>query len=77
MIAPDEKIRWYACPLICFIASGKTGACDRDANDAGRIVRKDPMVMLSHIVAAGGRIVPFAQRDWDGGLIPRMPFSSE
>jgi 6-hydroxynicotinate reductase len=58
---------------MCYIAPGQTGACDRYANDAGRIVRTDPVVMLSHTVEAGGRIVPFAARDWDGSPFRPMP----
>jgi hypothetical protein len=65
-----EKIRCDACPVMCYIAPGQTGACDRYANDAGRIVRTDPVVMLSHTVEAGGRVVPFAARDWDGSPVP-------
>lgn len=65
-----EKIRCDACPVMCYIAPGQTGACDRYANDAGRIVRTDPVVLLSHTVEAGGRIVPFALRDWDGDPMP-------
>lgn len=70
MTEPIEKIRCDACPVMCFIAPGQTGACDRYANDAGRIVRTDPVVMLSHAEAAGGRIVPFALRDWDDDTMP-------
>jgi len=65
-----EKVRCDACPVMCFIAPGQTGACDRYANDAGRIVRTDPVVMLSHAVAGGQRIVPFGARDWDGIAVP-------
>jgi 6-hydroxynicotinate reductase len=65
-----EKLRCDACPVMCYIAPGQTGACDRYANLAGRIVRTDPVVMLSETVAAGGRVVPFAARDWDGALVP-------
>ena len=64
------KIRCDACPVMCFIAPGQTGACDRYANDAGRIVRTDPVVMLSHALQGGARIVPFAARDWDGDPMP-------
>ncbi len=60
-----EKIRCDACPVMCYIAPGQTGACDRYANDAGRIVRTDPLVLLSQTVATGGQIVPFARADWD------------
>ena len=65
-----EKIRCDACPVMCYIAPGQTGACDRYANDAGRIVRTDPVVMLSAATARGARIVPFAARDWDGDPFP-------
>ena len=58
----------------CYIAPGQTGACDRYANDAGRIIRTDPVVMLSQTVEAGGRVVPFALRDWDGDPLPGDTF---
>ena len=70
MTEAPEKIRCDACPVMCFIAPGQTGACDRYANDAGRIVRTDPVVMLSHAMAGGQRIVPFAARDWKGDALP-------
>ncbi|MGQ0565011.1 MAG: 6-hydroxynicotinate reductase [Gemmobacter sp.] len=66
----DDKIRCGACPVMCYVAPGQTGACDRYANDAGRIVRTDPVVMLSAATARGDRIVPFAARDWDGDPFP-------
>jgi hypothetical protein len=69
-----EKIRCDACPVMCYIAPGQTGACDRYANDAGRIVRTDPVVMLSHALQSGQRIVPFAARDWDGSPVPADTF---
>ncbi len=71
--APD-KIRCDACPVMCYIAPGQTGACDRYANAAGRIVRTDPVVMLSHLAASGGRIVPFAVQDWQGEALPSDVF---
>jgi hypothetical protein len=64
------KVRCDACPVMCYIAPGQTGACDRYANAAGRIVRTDPVVLLSRTVEAGGRVVPFASRDWDGEPFP-------
>ena len=69
-----EKIRCDACPVMCYIAPGQTGACDRYANEAGRIVRTDPVVMLSHAVETGHRLVPFAARDWDGDPMPGDTF---
>lgn len=65
-----QKIRCDACPVMCYIAPGQTGACDRYANDAGRIVRTDPLVLLSHALNTGQRIVPFASADWQDGLSP-------
>lgn len=65
-----EKIRCDACPVMCYIAPGQAGACDRYANVDGRILRTDPVVMLSNTAEAGGQLVPFAARDWDGA-----PFS--
>ena len=70
MTDTSEKIRCDACPVMCYVAPGQTGACDRYANDAGRIVRTDPVVMLSHAMAGGARIVPFAAREWDGDPMP-------
>ncbi|MDN5786755.1 6-hydroxynicotinate reductase [Pseudorhodobacter sp.] len=67
--APD-KIRCDACPVMCYIAPGQTGACDRYANEAGRIVRTDPVVLLSKTLEGGGRVVPFSERDWDGNPFP-------
>ncbi len=69
-----EKIRCDACPVMCYIAPGQTGACDRYANDAGRIIRTDPVVLLSRAVETGGQVVPFAARDWDGSPVPADAF---
>ncbi len=74
MTDAPEKIRCDACPVMCYIAPGQTGACDRYANAGGRIVRTDPVVMLSHTVEHGGRVVPFAARDWDGSPVPADAF---
>ncbi|RUS59625.1 6-hydroxynicotinate reductase [Pseudorhodobacter sp. E13] len=65
-----EKIRCDACPVMCYIAPGQTGACDRYANDAGRIIRTDPVVLLSKTLTEGGRIVLFAARDWQAEPFP-------
>ena len=64
-----EKIRCDACPVMCYIAPGQTGACDRYANLGGRIVRSDPVTILSRTLEQGGRIVPFAEPAWDGEII--------
>jgi hypothetical protein len=63
-----EKIRCDACPVMCYIAPGQTGACDRYANQGGRILRSDPLTVLDRTRAAGGTIVPFAAGEWDGEI---------
>ncbi len=63
-----DKIRCDACPVMCFIADGKVGACDRYANQNGRIIRCDPLTVLDRRIASGGEVKPFLKADWDGKL---------
>jgi hypothetical protein len=65
-----QKIRCDACPVMCYIAEGRTGACDRYANSGGKIVRCDPLTILRHTQAAGGNLVAFAgdDQEWSGEL---------
>ena len=61
-----EKIRCDACPVLCYIAEGRTGACDRYANHGGELVRLDPLTVLD----AGGPAVEFlGPTDWDGDIV--------
>jgi hypothetical protein len=66
-----EKIRCDACPVLCYIAEGRTGACDRYANIGGDLTRVDPLVILDRAVEAGGEVVPFldAGGEWSGDLV--------
>ena len=64
-----EKIRCDACPVMCFIAEGRIGACDRYGNQDGRIVRCDPLTVLDQRIATGGEIRPFLKSEWDGRLV--------
>ncbi len=66
----DGRIRCDACPVLCYIRPGMTGACDRYANDAGRLVRVDPHVILTDGAAA----VPFLGAEWDGEALGRPDF---
>ena len=59
------KIRCDACPVMCYIAEGRTGACDRYANENGRIVRCDPLTILDRRIAAGDEITPFLRMHVD------------
>ena len=65
-----EKIRCDACPVMCYVAEGQTGACDRYANEGGRIVRCDPLTIIDKRIEAGGEVVPFLAADWNGSLAP-------
>lgn len=72
MSASPEKIRCDACPVLCYIADGKSGACDRYANHAGELVRLDPLTVIEATQDRGGSAVPFLQgtdgSEWDGDL---------
>ncbi len=67
----EEKIRCDACPVMCFIADGKSGACDRYANENGQLLRLDPLLVMQRRVDEGGELVRFLDGadDWDGELI--------
>ena len=59
----SEKIRCDACPVMCYIADGRIGACDRYANHGGDLVRLDPLTVVSNSA------VPFLQGEWDGDIV--------
>jgi len=42
----NGKIRCDACPVLCYIKDGRTGACDRYANEGGELVRVDAFTIL-------------------------------
>ena len=77
------KVECNACPVLCQISDGRTGACDRYANRAGVLVRVDPVVLLRRELASDApALVPFAREgaegedpaggtpaDWDGDLL--------
>ena len=57
------KVECNACPVLCQISEGRAGACDRYANQAGVLVRVDPVVLLCKSLEAGeATLVPFAGR---------------
>ncbi|GGH23284.1 6-hydroxynicotinate reductase [Cribrihabitans marinus] len=66
----EEKIRCDACPVLCYIADGRSGACDRYANHGGELVRLDALTVIEQGQA---KLVPFlkdtAPEDWDGDLV--------
>ncbi|MEL6317109.1 MAG: 6-hydroxynicotinate reductase [Pseudomonadota bacterium] len=72
-VRPAEKIRCDACPVLCYIADGQSGACDRYANQGGELVRVDPLTIIEQTAADGGAMVPFLPSDgpesWDGDIL--------
>ena len=67
----DDAIRCDACPVLCYIKPGRTGACDRYGNRDGQLVRLDPHVVLDQALSRGDSIVPFLEpsREWDGNIV--------
>src|SRR5438477_1278721 len=71
-VAPaSDKIRCDACPVLCYIKNGNTGACDRYANIEGQLAGVDPHALLDRTIKGGGDVISFLgrERDWDGRSI--------
>ena len=66
----NEKIRCDACPVLCYIAEGRSGACDRYANHDGELIRLDALTILE---TTSHKLVPFLKDDeqdqWDGNIV--------
>jgi hypothetical protein len=45
----SNKVECNACPVLCQISEGRTGACDRWGNVDGTLTRIDPVVLLRRI----------------------------
>ncbi|MFM8680771.1 MAG: 6-hydroxynicotinate reductase, partial [Alphaproteobacteria bacterium] len=65
----DGIVTCDACPVLCRIRPGKTGACDRYGNVDGALRRLEPAVVLERALEKDGRLVPFAGGAWDGALL--------
>ena len=67
----DGIIRCDACPVLCRIRPGRSGACARYANQDGFLIRTDPVVLLEQALIDGQSLISFAERadDWDGSLL--------
>ena len=46
-----HKIECNACPVLCQISEGKVGACDRYANQGGKLLRVDPLLIVDRRLA--------------------------
>ena len=70
----SDKIECNACPVLCQISPGKTGACDRYANAHGTLIRVDPVVLLRRTLERGNAaLVPFAARSAASQSAARSP----
>jgi len=69
------NVRCDACPVLCIIRPGKTGACDRYANVRGQLERVDALVIAQKAEESGGALVRFLDRagEWDGELLADAP----
>lgn len=69
-VEKPAKIRCDACPVMCYMADGRSGACDRYANHDGQLVRLDALTILE---ASEQKLVPFLKDgspdDWDGNIV--------
>jgi hypothetical protein len=69
----DGVVICDACPVLCRIREGRAGACDRYANQGGRLARVDPVTVIHKTLSDDGEFVPFLAdtQDWDGDILPR------
>lgn len=70
----DGIVTCDACPVLCRIRPGKTGACDRYGNIDGKLARMDPLVVAQRVIDQQGDLVPFLAETWDGRLLPGSSF---
>ena len=56
-MSADSIVVCDACPVLCRIREGRTGACDRYGNRGGVLTRVDPLVVTRRAAADG--LVPF------------------
>ena len=65
------KIACNACPVLCQISDGRSGACDRYANVGGALIRVDPVVVLHRTLnSQATTLVAFnTDQQWSGDLL--------
>ncbi len=61
------KIICNACPVLCNISEGRSGACDRYANVKGTLTRLDPLVLVQRAVAGEQGLVRLSEAIGPGG----------
>ena len=68
-----DNVRCDACPVLCRIRPGNSGACSRYENRGGQLHRADPFLLTKRQVDEGGRLISFLASgpDWDGTVSPK------
>lgn len=61
-----DLIRCDACPVLCRIRMGKTGACDRYGNIDGVLTRMDPLIVME---ITEKQVPLLGKEEWSGDLI--------
>ena len=69
----DGVITCNACPVLCRIREGRSGACDRYGNVEGILTRLDPFIVTQKVAEKDGDLVSFEGREWDGSLVQGAP----
>lgn len=64
----SNKIECNACPVLCQITDGRTGACDRWGNVAGVLTRIDPVVFMRRVDHAASLQADTAAPETEGAL---------
>jgi hypothetical protein len=65
-----HKVVCNACPVLCQISEGRTGACDRWGNFDGVLTRVDPVVLFKKVSGTAGEITgSLESRDWDASVV--------
>jgi 6-hydroxynicotinate reductase len=72
--AGSPKVICNACPVLCQISEGRTGACDRWGNFNGMLTRVDPVVLFTKVASTAGELTGFVESEgWDGNPLPDAP----
>jgi len=70
----SPKVICNACPVLCQISEGRTGACDRWGNFNGVLTRVDPVVLFTKVASTAGALTGFVESEsWDGNPIAEAP----
>jgi hypothetical protein len=65
-----NKVQCDACPILCQITEGRTGACDRWGNVGGRLTRLDPLRLIEHADGPGSDTPVFVSGVGSGTTYP-------